>query len=69
MGDVNGDSRDDLLVGVPNSNLISAGGGAVGFFTDIDGSEQYLSDADLLLKGSHSAGALGTAMALGGDAD
>ena len=69
ISDVNGDGQSDLIVAAPNTNTVAAGGGGVGIFSDIDSSEQTFLDADNIVYGAHSAGALGASVAVGGDVD
>jgi len=69
MGDLSGAGHDDLVVAAPNARGEAADAGVVGVFSTLDAGDWTLDEADHLLLGADSAGALGTAVAVAADHD
>ncbi|MEC8381405.1 MAG: MopE-related protein [Myxococcota bacterium] len=69
VADIDDDGDGDLFIAAPNAGVVSAGGGTLGIYTQFDGSETVIDDADFQIHGANTAGKLGSSFAMAIDAD
>ena len=69
VADVDDDGSGDLIVVAPNAGVVSAGGGTLGVYTQFDGNETVIDDADFQIHGANTAGKLGSSFSVATDAD